>query len=93
MKGYEGHSVVVAEQVVKADESHSVGVPTKETNLASCAGPPEACPLAHEARFVSFVGTPTEWDSSAFMAYMGLAGENTRFIDLKQPFAGFFTYM
>ena len=37
MKGYEGHSVVVAEQVVKADESHSVGVPTKETNLASCA--------------------------------------------------------
>ena len=53
----------------------------------------EACPLAHEARFVSFVGTPTEWDSSAFMAYMGLAGENTRFIDLKQPFAVFFTYM
>ena len=70
MKGYEGHSVVVAEQVVK-----------------------EACPLAHEARFVSFVGTPTEWDSSAFTAYMGLAGENTRFIDLKQPFAVFFTYM
>ena len=72
MKGYEGHSVVVAEQVVKADES---------------GGP------AHEARFVSFVGTPTEWDSSAFMAHMGLAGENTRFIDLKQPFAVFFTYM
>ena len=69
MKGYEGHSVVVAEQVVKADESHSVGVPTKETNLASCAGPP--LPSRH----------------------MGLAGENTRFIDLKQPFAGFFTYM
>jgi hypothetical protein len=32
---------------MKADESHSVGVPTKETNLASCAGPPElpALPL------------------------------------------------
>ena len=43
MKGYEGHSVVVAEQVVKADESHSVGVHTNETNLASS-------PVAHHRR-------------------------------------------
>ena len=39
MKGYEGHSVVVAELVVKAHESHSVGRHTNDTNLASCAGP------------------------------------------------------
>ena len=74
MKGYEGHSVVVAEQVVKADESHSVGVHTNETNLASCARG-----QANGIRLPSW--------------HMGLAGESTRFIDLKQPFAVFFTYM
>ena len=49
MKGYEGHSVVVAELVVSS-------------------GP------AHEARFVSFVWRPTEWDSCAFMGLAAPGG-------------------
>ena len=46
MKGYEGHSVVVAELVVKAHESHSVGRHTNDTNLASCARPLDFMGLA-----------------------------------------------